>query len=54
MASLPIYLCPTEDPEWLKNILDSKKLDPRSILSVVGGLPWPIFFCRFISPSASI
>jgi len=53
MASLPIYLRPTEDPEGLKNILDSKKLDPRSILSVVGGLPWPVFFAD-LYPQAQV
>lgn len=44
MASLPTYLCPTEDPTRLKSILQGYHLNPRTILSVVGGLPWPVFF----------
>lgn len=53
MASLPTYLCPTEDPTRLKSILQGYRLNPRTILSVVGGLPWPVFFAD-LYPQAQV
>lgn len=46
MSSHYYYKDPTEDPEGLRTLLIENQINPRSILSVIGGYPWPVFFRR--------